>query len=222
MKKIIPFFLLIFSLFAGGFQISVAQRASRSLAIEKNVIQQNQPIRGTYSMDFESVPDFSLAFDTWKVRDIDSSNTYTITNHTFPHSGQPIAFIAFNPAQVTPAMTDPFIQPHNGQKFGACFSATTPPNKDWFISPKIQLGTGGSFIFWVKSFTAYYGLEKYKVGVSTTTNNPTAFTFLTGSSPLLADTGWTKKSFSLSAYDNQTGVCCHPVCFRYCFYFHDR
>ena len=195
--------MLIFSLFAGGFRISVAQQSSRSSSVVKNAIEQNQPIRGTYIMDFEQVPDFSLAFDPWKVRDIDSSNTFTITNHTFQHSGQPIAFIAFNPAQVTPAMTDPFIQPHSGQKFGACFSATTPPNNDWFISPKIQLGTGGSFTFWVKSYTAAYGLEKYKVGISTTTNNPSAFTFLTGPTPLLADTAWTKKSFSLSAYNTQ-------------------
>jgi hypothetical protein len=154
-------------------------------------------------MDFESVPDFSLTFDTWKVRDIDSAETYYITGYTFPHNGQPIGFIAFNPSQVTPPMTDPFIQPFSGQRFGACISATTPPNNDWFISPQIQLGKGGSFTFRVKSYTADYGLEKYKVGVSTTTNNPSAFTFLTGSSPLLADTVWTKKTFSLSAYDDQ-------------------
>ena len=100
-------------------------------------------------------------------------------------------------------MTDPGIQPHGGQRFGACFSATVPPNNDWFISPKIQLATGGSFNFWVKSYTAAYGLEKYKVAVSTTTNNPSAFTFISGAAPLMADTLWTKKSFSLSAYDNQ-------------------
>jgi len=178
----------------------VSHRKAFGVPIDISVIK--DPLI-TYRMDFEQVPDFSLTFDAWKVRDIDSNNTFSITDHTFPHSGQPMAFIAFNPAQVTPAMTDPTIQPHGGQRFGACFSATTPPNNDWFISPKIQLATGGSFNFWVKSYTAAYGLEKYKVGVSTTTNNPSAFTFISGTAPLLADTAWTKKSFSLSGYDNQ-------------------
>ena len=203
MKKRIPCFLLIFLFFAGGSTKTFAQRALRSSLAGMSETQQSQPVRGAYKMNFEQVPDFSLTFDPWKVRDIDSLGTYEIALHTFPHSGQPIAFIAFNPAQVTPAMTDPGIQPHGGQRFGACFSATVPPNNDWFISPKIQLATGGSFNFWVKSYTAAYGLEKYKVAVSTTTNNPSAFTFISGAAPLMADTLWTKKSFSLSAYDNQ-------------------
>jgi PKD repeat protein len=178
----------------------VSRRKAFTAPIDNSVIK--GPLV-TYRMDFEQVPDFSLTFDAWRVRDIDSNNTFTITDHTFPHSGQPMAFIAFNPDQVTPPMTDPAILPHGGQRFGACISASTPSNNDWFISPKIQLASGGNFTFWVKSYTAAYGLEKYKVGVSTTTNNPSAFTFISGTEPLLADTAWTKKSFSLSAYDNQ-------------------
>jgi hypothetical protein len=202
MKTIIFFFLLLiltsFNLSAQNKEVSRRQ----AFGTEINLPVQKDPLN-TYRMDFEQVPDFSLTFDTWKVRDIDSTNTFTITGYTFPHSGQPIAFIAFNPAQVTPAMTDPGIQPHGGQRFGACFSATSPPNNDWFISPKIQFKNGGTFSFWVKSYTAAYGLEKYKVGVSTTSNNPSAFTFISGSTPLLADTAWTKKTFSLSGFDNQ-------------------
>ena len=202
MKKIISFFLLLIlnSLIVCAQYREVAPRQA------SGIVNNQSPQKSSltkYTMDFESVPDFSLSFDPWKVRDIDSISTFLITGHTFPHSGQPLAFIAFNPAQVTPAMTDPLIQPHGGQKFGACISATSPPNNDWFISPKIQLKTGGNFNFWVKSYTAAYGLEKYKVGVSTTTNNPSSFTFISGLTPLLADIAWTKKSFSLSTYDNQ-------------------
>jgi hypothetical protein len=178
----------------------VSLRQASEIANESTVLK--DPLT-TYTMDFEQVADFSLNFDPRKVRDIDSLNTFFITGHTFPHISQPMAFISFNPAMVTPAMTDPSIQPHGGLRFGACFSAINPPNNDWFISPKIQLGTGEAFSFWVKSFTSEYGLEKYKVGVSTTSNNPTAFTFISGVTPLLAEESWTKKSFSLSAYDNQ-------------------
>ena len=202
MKNILYFSLLVFlTPFIGSAQNKeVSPRTATVMATD---LCSYPDSKEKYIMDFESVPDFSLTFDLWKVRDIDSSNTFTITDHTFPHSGQPIAFIAFNPAQVTPAMTDHLIQPHGGQRFGACFSATNPPNNDLFISPKIQLKKGGTFSFWAKSYTADYGLEKYKVGVSTTSNNPSAFTFISGASPLLADTSWTKKSFNLSAFDDQ-------------------
>ena len=69
--------------------------------------EKNASCQNTIRMDFESVPDFSMTFGDWTVRDLDSSQTYFITGHSFPHDGDPIAFIAFNPAAATPAMTDP-------------------------------------------------------------------------------------------------------------------
>ncbi len=159
---------------------------------------------GPVAMDFESQSDFALSFAPWTVYDGDGSYTYSITDHTFPHNGEAMAYIAFNPAQVTPSMTgDLEIQPHGGSRFGACFSATTPPNNDWFISPQVQMSTNGSFSLWVKSYTADYGLEKYRIAVSTTDNNPSSFTVISGSSPLEATTDWTKKTFDLSAYNGQ-------------------
>ena len=173
-------------------------------AIFHIVPNQMPPPPTVYSMDFENVTDFSLTFDPWTVVDVDGQPTYQITNHLFPHSGEPMAFICFNPTQVSPPMNaDPEIQPHEGNRFGACFSATTPPNNDWFISPQVQLQQGGEFSFWVKSYTDKYGLERYKVGVSTTGINPGDFTFISGSTYLQAPTQWTKQTFDLSAYDNQ-------------------
>jgi PKD repeat protein len=158
----------------------------------------------TYTMDFESVTDFSLTFSPWITADLDGSLTYGITNHSFPHSGEAMSFIAFNPASVTPSMaTDLELQPHGGSRFGACFSATTPPNDDWFISPQIQMNYNGSFSLWVKSYTADYGLEKYKVAVSTTDNSPASFTVISGAAALEAPTDWTKITFDLSAYNGQ-------------------
>jgi hypothetical protein len=157
----------------------------------------------TLTMDFESTADFSLAFSPWTTLDKDTSATFGIAGYTFPHSEQPFAFISFNPAQVSPPMTDADIQPHSGSRFGACFADTSGPNNDWFISPRILLDSNESFSFWVKSYTGYYGLEKYKVGISTTDTNPASFTFISGTLPLTADTFWTKKTFSLSAYKNQ-------------------
>ncbi len=163
------------------------------------------PIPDSYIMDFETVPDFSLTFNDWTVNDVDKHDTYGITNYTFPHQSEAMAFLSFNPAQVTPSMaTDQAMQPHGGQRFGACFNANPPSNDDWFISPQIQLGTNGSFSFWVKSYNDVYGLDNYTVAVSVTDNNPGSFTTISGLQPLQTTLTWAKKTFSLSDYNGQT------------------
>ena len=171
------------------------------------------PVPDSYTMDFESVPDFSLTFQDWTVNDVDKQDTYGISNHTFLHQGQPMAFLCFNPSQVTPSMaTDQGIQPHGGQKFGACFSSNPPSNNDWFISPRIQLGTNGNFSFWIKSYSNAFGLDNYTVAVSTTDNNPGSFSLISGGAPLQATLSWTKKTFSLAAFNGlQVYVAIHCV-----------
>ena len=158
----------------------------------------------SYIMNFENVPDFSLTFNDWTVNDVDKHDTYFINNHTFPHSGAPMAFISFNPAQVTPSMaSNPAIQPHGGQRFGACFSSNPPSNNDWFISPQVQLGVNGSFSFWIKSYDNDFGVDDYMVAVSTTDNNPASFISVPGSDTLHSTTIWTKKTFNLNNFSNQ-------------------
>ena len=153
--------------------------------------------------DFEGFTDFTLDFSPWTIADVDGSTTYGIEDHTFPNSGAAMAYIVFNPANVEPSMeTDEAILPHSGSKFAACFAATSPPNNDWIITPSISLGSNSSLNFWVKSYTAQYGLERYKVGVSTTNNDPASFTIISGGSYLeAAAAAWQEKQFDLSGYD---------------------
>ena len=161
---------------------------------------------GQIKLDFELQEDFSLTFDPWTVLDVDGGITYGLSNATFPHMYEPMAFIAFNPASTTPPMNDdPEILPHGGVRFGACFATVPPPyNDDWLIFPPVNLGTNSSFTLWVKSYTDTYGLEQYNIGVSTTGNNPADFTIISGSTPLEAPIVWTEVSFDLAAYDGQT------------------
>ena len=157
-----------------------------------------------YRMDFETIPDFSLTFGDWTTADIDHQATYGIENHTFPHQLEPMAFLCFNPAQVVPSMaSEPNIQPHGGQRFGACFSSNPPSNNDWFISPHVQLGLNGSFSFWIKSFSDLYGLDKYQVLVSVTDNNPASFIPISDPDTLTTTLTWTRHSYNLANYNNQ-------------------
>ncbi len=160
-------------------------------------------LRESLEEDFEGYDDFTLDFSPWTTEDIDGSETFTIQDHTFPNNGLPMAYIVFNPSGVTPSMgSDEAIRPHSGSKFAACFASTTPPNDDWIITPAIALASNSSLSFWVKSYTEQYGLERYKVGVSTTDNNPSSFTIISGDGYLEAPSAaWQEKQFDLSAYD---------------------
>jgi photosystem II stability/assembly factor-like uncharacterized protein len=158
-------------------------------------------------LDFETQADWDLTFGQWSVLDVDGSATYGITGYDFPHSQEPMAYIAFNPATTVPPMTDdPEIQPHGGVRFGACMDAADPTylNNDWIISPQTTLGMNSSVKLWVKSYTDQYGLERYNVLVSTTDMDPASFTSISGPTYSEAPMTWTEVSFDLSAYDGQT------------------
>lgn len=159
-----------------------------------------------FSDGFEGYTDFALNFSPWTLVDVDASPTYGFEGIDFPNTYAPMAFIIFNPALTTPSMSDNLgIQPHSGSKFAASFASETAPNNDWIISPQVELASNSSVSFWVKSFTADYGLERYRVGVSTGGTAPGDFTIISAGTYLEAPaTGWQQKTFDLSQFDGQT------------------
>ncbi|MCX6258888.1 MAG: choice-of-anchor J domain-containing protein [Bacteroidia bacterium] len=151
---------------------------------------------------FENVLDFSSNLCPWTTFDGDGSNTVVIPGTTFPGSGGPMSFIAFNPSTTTPAYSG--ASPHTGSRFAACFSSLTTSNNDWLISPHYLLAANSTVSFWVKSQNSTNGLERYVVLVSTMSNS--TFDFIPIStlpySEAPAD-AWTQVSYSLSAYAGQ-------------------
>ncbi|MFY9273885.1 MAG: choice-of-anchor J domain-containing protein [Bacteroidales bacterium] len=163
-------------------------------------------ITGIMDGGFETnVNDFDLEFPGWTQHDVDGSSTYGFLGISFTNAYYTGSFIAFNPANTNPSMADqPAIQPHSGNRFGACFAATTPPNNDWLITPQTNvLSSGANVKFWVKSYTADYGLERYAVWVSTTTTDISAFTKISEGNYLTAPATWEEKTFDLSDYAGQ-------------------
>lgn len=152
--------------------------------------------------DFEGFADFATDLSPWTAITLNTSNTYGFTGITFPGSGTPFAYMAFNPSATTPPVTD--MSAFSGQRFAANFASTTAPDNSWLITPLVSIGNNYQLSFMVKSFTAQYGLERYKVLVSTTNTQTTSFTQISEGAYLQAPaTAWTPVSFDLSAYAGQ-------------------
>lgn len=159
--------------------------------------------QGSVTGTFEEADDFSLDLAPWITIDMDSSLTYGISNHTFPHSSEAMSFIAFNPDLVSPPLTS--ADPHSGggNKYGACFASVFGPNNDWLISPKVTISDGGSVSFYARSYSMLYGLERFRVLVSTGNPVPAEFSNVLTPSPFQqVDTAWTYFEYDLSAWSN--------------------
>lgn len=206
MKKI--YSLLLLSVFALVVTQGQTLEKSTGKPVLPTELIANQSSQATpvanFSDGFESYSNFALNFSPWTLVDVDGSETYGITDVDWINVYAPQAYIIFNPSATTPAQTDEDIQAHTGSKYAACFASTAPPNNDWLISSALVAGTNTSVSFWVKSYTAEYGLERYKVGISTTNTDPTSFTIISGSNYLEAPVTWQQKTFDLNAYNGQT------------------
>ena len=161
------------------------------------------PATNGFEDDFEAYDDFVLEFSPWTNVDVDFSTTYGMTGVDWPNVYAEQAFIIFNPSQTVPPVDD--IIPHSGDKIAACFAATTPPNDDWMMTPLVGIEAGYNVSFFAKSYTADYGLERFRVGVSTTGMDPADFTIVSpGDYEEAPVDDWTEFSYDLAAYAGQS------------------
>ncbi len=156
------------------------------------------PIQELLVDGFESYPNFSIDFAPWTLVDVDQSETFGFTNVAWETAYTAQAFIIMNPSATVPPVSDAGATPHGGSKYAACFASEMAPNNDWMITP-VQTDPY-EIRFWAKSFTADYGLERMKVGVSTTGTYPASFTIISGANYIQVPDVWTEYSYMLSNY----------------------
>ncbi|MGI6479222.1 MAG: carboxypeptidase regulatory-like domain-containing protein [Salinivirgaceae bacterium] len=158
-----------------------------------------------FSDDIESYEDFIVQnIGDYILVDVDNSDTYGISNTIFPGAGTPFAYIVFNPTATSPAISDENWAAHSGNKFLGSFAATVPPNNDWLITPEFTTVPGMEFSFWAKTVIPDYGLEQFKVGVSTGGTAPNDFTIISEGSYVEAPANaWTKFTYPLDTYVGQ-------------------
>lgn len=152
---------------------------------------------------FELYTDFALSFGNWSQYDLDEDVTFGSAAYNFLNEYYTGSFIIFQPAATTPPATDPAWQAHTGIQFAACFAANPGPNNDWLITPQLKVAAGDQLSFYHKSVVDTYGLERFKVGISTTGANTADFTIITPSPYLQSPIVWTQYTYDLSSYENQ-------------------
>jgi hypothetical protein len=157
-----------------------------------------------YVMDsFEDYSNFSIDFEPWTNLNLDGANSYGIEGFEWDNMAESHSFMVYNPTSVQPAITIPQLQARTGSKFAAHFGSENVANDDWIISQELVLGSNSSLNFFAKTFTSQYGVERFRVAVSTTDTDPASFTYL-DSDTLHAVTKWRQYIYDLSDYDNQT------------------
>ena len=147
-----------------------------------------------YFDDFEGHPDFAINSPGnigWSYLDMDNENTYTWTATSFPSQGQKMAYVIMNPATTTPSIADwPAYQPFSGTKMLVAFTVDGG-NNDFIISPELNFDENFQVSFRAKSYTDSYGLERVKVGYSTTGKQASNFTFVNEGEYDEVPTDWT-------------------------------
>ena len=120
---------------------------------------------------------------------------YTMPNNTANYVGSIITF-------------NEYWEPHSGDQMGVFMDAIpsddVTANNDYFILPSLTIANGDHFMFWARSVTASYGLERMKVGIYR--GNGTISTYLDGSETSYVEVpvDWTLYDYDLSAYAGQT------------------
>lgn len=153
-----------------------------------------------YQMSFDDQEDFALTIPDWTQYDLDHSTTGSWIND-FPHVGDPMSWIVFNPMQTEPPMTT--LTPYSGTKMMLCIDSVNPPNNDWLISPRITIQNSCEISFWVRSVTDDFGLERLRFLISSSDCTTTSFLPLSVEPFLSIPVAWTQVVYNLSAYAGQ-------------------
>jgi hypothetical protein len=169
-------------------------------------------VDNSISDDVEDHADFAVNDAApWTILDVDGLATYGANATNFPGESGPIGFIVFNNSTCDPSVaTTPEWVAVSGNKYFASIAAnsTTVSNNDWLISPELEFSNPFVFRFMAKSLTDQYGLERFKVGYSTTTAAPAAFTFVTAAPYATAPIGWTQFSYNIPADAKYVAINC--------------
>ena len=161
----------------------------------------------TVSEDCEAMPDFEINPEGefgWTYLDGDGAETYGMVIGQdvidWPGIYEPHAFIVMNPYETTPAIYTSLNTSHSGRRAlmnMRNLDVENPVQKDdWIFSPELHFETPYVFSFWAVSGMESLA-ETIQVGYSTTTTEPSAFTWL--EDELVIPGAWYQYSYTIPA-----------------------
>jgi len=153
----------------------------------------------TFYENFQDYDDFTTDLSPWITIQLSDGPTWGAGDFSFPNEGGEWAWIVFNPYETDPPIheTDP---PVDGDKYAVAIQYTDFDDDKWLISPEFSMHETSTLSFWARSHTAAYGLERIRVLVSTTGDDPGNFIAVSTEPYIEVPTEWTEYSFDLGDY----------------------
>ncbi|MBN2829731.1 MAG: M6 family metalloprotease domain-containing protein [Candidatus Cloacimonetes bacterium] len=174
-------------------------------SFSEHIIVDYNLVPAIWTDGFEDYANFIQSIYPWRSIDLDQTNNYQI-NTDFPGNGSVISFITFNPSATIPPLGGNW-GAHTGVRELCAFAANPNQgsnNNDWLISPNYDVVTENSvFSFFAKTVDETYGMERFRVLVSTGSYNPADFIQISSGEFIEPPTTWTEYQFSLNDYIGQ-------------------
>ncbi len=149
--------------------------------------------------DWSGYDDFTTDLSPWITLQLTEGNTWGASDFAFPGEGEEFAWMVFNPSETDPPVDEEHT-PIDGDKFAVAVQYTDLDDNKWLISPEVSINETSELSFWAKSITAAYGLERIRVLVSTSGEDPGNFIPISTEPYIEVPTDWTQYTFDLSDY----------------------
>lgn len=158
-----------------SYQIKFYFIDGNSLESQMQVVNTLLPDYILIDEDFEGFNAWETNLGDWQNIDNDQAPTYGLTGYDFPHWGEELAFMVFEPSTVTPPLEIGII----GDRCLVSLTSSVPPTSDLLISPDFQANQVDVSVF-LKSFNPVWGLERVKCGLIFNNDNLNQHSFVTG------------------------------------------
>ena len=132
----------------------------------------------------------------WSLTDGDGKPSAGFKAGAFTHSGDPFAYIVFNPTTAGINLDEiPNFKPHSGNQFLAAIT-TSAQNDDWLVSPELT-GKAQTVKLFTRSYMTTYGKEKFEIRYSTNGKDTADFKTIVSTNEAPAE--WTEYTAQLPA-----------------------
>lgn len=157
---------------------------------DADVLRVDDKFENYTAFTIDEIGDYTLV-------DGDAANTYGFADLYFENTGEPMAYIVFNPDVLGITRYLPEYGAHSGSQVLASFAAVdyatgaSVQNNDWIITP--ELVPGSTFSFWAKTANYEWGYESFEVMCSSGSTSTTAFRVLDAVSEVPSE--WTRYEY---------------------------